>query len=204
MAVKAMQPSWQTLSAINMSPTSAHAQQGYKERCKRKLEEMEELHQQDQEAAAAKMEEDGDAGAQPDAMQEDGQEEEARGQKRRKVDTVKHIPVGGKGCVFGHLCAVSLGCLFVTLESTAGMPAGCYLSQLCIMPCNLDALSVWLLQVSGRVWKLQAKRSGAVMKPQLKVCSCWVGACVGLAPEQGGVNAPYVLQLLFAPLFLYA
>jgi hypothetical protein len=58
---------------------------GYKERCKRKLEEMQEQVEQDQQEAEARMEDDSSPAA----------AEEGQSSKRRKVEDgmVKHIPV---------------------------------------------------------------------------------------------------------------
>lgn len=58
---------------------------GYKERTKRKLEEMEELHAQDQEQAAARMESD-DA-----AMEEDAKQPSSK--RGKGEDGAKFIPV---------------------------------------------------------------------------------------------------------------
>lgn len=72
---------------------------GYKERCKRKLEEMQEQAEQDQQEAAARMEDDNSPAA------EEG--EQRQSSKRRKVEDgiVKHIPVSAASMAHCMCCA---------------------------------------------------------------------------------------------------
>ncbi len=62
---------------------------GYKERQKRKLEEMEALHQADQEHAASRMEDD----EQQQGQQQDGEEQQPSSKRQKGEGGVKLIPV---------------------------------------------------------------------------------------------------------------
>jgi hypothetical protein len=142
---------------------------------------MEELHQQDQESAAARMEEDGSPGAGAEAMQEDGQqEEEARGQKRRKVDTVKHVPVRAEephsnANALVHICML-LGVLTWCASHRAALLVWLTCRLTCWLTCQQGLCVVWQI-----LWTVDRQ-------PDHELCACCrcLGVCGSFKPSALG------------------